>query len=415
MPMTFTQKEIDVLKHIYQNNDFYLKLAKDSYVDINRIDFNSDWERLPIVTKKMLLENKECMITREYISMLYTGTLAKTYTSGSTGDFLEVYWRKEDYNQSLFPLWLYRLKEYGIKPDDRLCYFYTTRTPGRKECWYEYSGNRLGFCKADLSEDRLKRIYEKIYEFSPKWLLLQPSMAMLLCRIKKKFRLKDLKELIYIELTGEVLTESMRKEIKECFSCKIANQYGSNEVNSIAYECKKGHLHIMEKNVYVEILDDNDKPVFGKEGEICVTSLSNRAMPMIRYKIGDRGILYEKRISCHMPGRVLMLTKARSNDWIITKNGEKVSPYALLKVIENINMQTDCAICQFRFLQKTKERILVKLVLDEEISLEEVKVLFYQNLVQKNLREIMYKFELESYMPVSQKTGKIAWFESEVS
>ncbi len=43
---------------------------------------------------------------------------------------------------------------------------------------------------------------------------------------------------------------------------------------------------------YVEILDDNDQPVpAGTEGRIIVTSLLNRAMPLIRYDIGDRGAL----------------------------------------------------------------------------------------------------------------------------
>ena len=412
--MGFTKKQVNHVIHAFKNNDFYIQLAKSEKFDIDKINLQTDWNKVPIITKKMLLENEECIINHEYIALLYEGKLSRTYTSGSAGDFVEVYWRQEDYNHSLFPLWTYRLKEYGIKPDDRLCYFYTTKQPGKEENWYEYTKSRLGFCKSDINEKRLQQIYEKIYDFSPKWLLLQPSMVSLLCMIKRKFQLPDLDNLRYIELTGELLTEDLRKEIENVFSCPVVNQYGSNEVNSIAYECKNKHFHVMEQNVYVEILDESNTPVFDKEGEICVTSFVNKAMPIIRYKIGDRGIIRTSSCSCNMAGRILELTKARSNDWIILEQGIKVSPYTLLKIIENINWQTDNGIYQFRFIQKSTKEIIVKLVLDEDIFSEDVENLFFSNLSQNNLRKINYIFEYYDYIPINENTGKLAWFESEV-
>lgn len=412
--MKFNEKWEAFIRHAYKCNDFYEQVAKKEHLDIDSIDFMNEWEKVPVITKKMLLENEECIINHEYIASLYEGKLVKAYTSGSTGDYIEIYWRPEDYNRSLFPLWLYRLKEHGVKPEDKLCYFYTTRQCGIDEDWYEYSKNRIGFCKANLNENRLREIYEKIYDFSPRWMLLQPSMAALLCIIQKRYKLPEIESLQYIELTGEMLTEDQRNEIKKCFSCHIANQYGSNEVNSIAYECKSGHLHIMDSNVYVEVLDENNRPVFNKEGEICVTSFSNHAMPMIRYKIGDRGVLRKDGISCNHKGAVLELTKARSNDWIVSEQGTRISPYTLLKVVENINQQTEHGILQFRLIQKSVKQVIVKFVLDDGVIPEEVKRLFMDNLAQEELRQLIYTFEYYDYLPINENTGKLAWFESEV-
>lgn len=408
--MKYEDKLAEITCYAYENNDFYRWLAKQ-----NKFDTCSKWENVPIVTKEMILKNEECMVSHSYIPLLYKNQLARTYTSGSTGDFIEVYWSREEYQHSLFPLWVYRLKEYGIHPSDKLCYFYTTR--GQRDCeeWFEQYGNRLGFCKVGLDDERLKIIYKKILEFSPKWFMIQPSIAFLLCYIKRKYDLPDIKGIHYMELTGEMLTESLRREIKDSFDCQVANQYGSNEVNSIAYECKEGHLHVMEQNVFVEVLNEKGTSVFEQEGEICVTSLVNRAMPMIRYKIGDRGILHKRENSCNMPGLILELLNARNNDWIITKTHERISPYLLLKVIENINEITDGGIYQFRFCQKSCERILVKMVLDEEINSKWVEILFYENLSRDRLESMNFEFIYEKSIPINETTGKLAWFESDVS
>lgn len=46
---------------------------------------------------------------------------------------------------------------------------------------------------------------------------------------------------------------------KEHFNCQIANQYGANAFNIIAYECPHGHMNILESNVYVEEVGSNDE------------------------------------------------------------------------------------------------------------------------------------------------------------
>lgn len=114
----------------------------------------------------------------------------------------------------------------------------------------------------------------------------------MLCETKVSIARAELASLKYIEMTGEELTDGLRFRIQECFHCPVADQYGANEVNSIAYECPEGNLHCMEDNVYVEILDDEGNPVpEGEAGNIYVTTCHNHAMPFIRYGIG--AVLWE--------------------------------------------------------------------------------------------------------------------------
>jgi phenylacetate-CoA ligase len=59
----------------------------------------------------------------------------------------------------------------------------------------------------------------------------------------------------------------------------------------------------------VEAIDPDERPVMEKEGELAITPLMNWAMPLIRYRIGDRGRLTSRRCSC---GRVFPLLDALS-------------------------------------------------------------------------------------------------------
>ena len=85
----------------------------------------------------------------------------------------------------------------------------------------------------------------------------------------------------------------MRERIERVFACPVFNRYGSREVGDIACETPLGEgLWIAPWGVHVEVLGEDGAPLpDGEEGELVVTSLCNYAMPLIRYRIGDRGSL----------------------------------------------------------------------------------------------------------------------------
>ena len=77
----------------------------------------------------------------------------------------------------------------------------------------------------DLCEKRVLAIYNHMLEFNPRWMIVQPSMLILLTTMTKKHG-PPLPDLTYIELTGESITESARKSVREFFGCEVASQYG---------------------------------------------------------------------------------------------------------------------------------------------------------------------------------------------
>ena len=131
-------------EYAYENIPFYQKLREQPV---------TDWEQYPVIDKKMIVDKQNMLFAPEYIGDLYANRLQKVLTSGSSGDCLEIYWKRGDSMKSLTSLWMKRKKYYGIVPSDRRCYFFTTKIVGGKEIEVEKTEHGLGFCKADLSSN----------------------------------------------------------------------------------------------------------------------------------------------------------------------------------------------------------------------------------------------------------------------
>lgn len=143
-----------------------------------------------------------------------------------------------------------------------------------------------------------------------------------------------------------------RELIETVFGTKVTNRYGCEEVSLIACECEAHEgLHINADSVYVEVEG-------GQTGPALVTDLTNRAMPLIRYQVGDVCTLSDRRCSC---GRTLPMMEeihGREADYLITPEGVKVSGVSLT---ENFILLTE-GVEQVQLIQHTRERFTVRVV-----------------------------------------------------
>ena len=127
--------------------------------------------------------------------------------------------------------------------------------------------------------------------------------------------------------TAGTLHPLVRQTIERVFQCQVFNRYGSREVGDIACE-RPGlsGLWVAPWGNYVEVVDDAKQRVPpGAAGEILVTSLTNLAMPFVRYAIGDRGVLRAAASAKGAPvGQVLETVLGRTVDMFRTRSGAVV-------------------------------------------------------------------------------------------
>lgn len=419
------EKLLNMIKYSYERVPFYMKKQMSDIVEeMTEENVTEKMKNLPIICKDEIVRDG-VNISLDY-GMENDGSIIMLQTSGSTGKCLNVYWDKTDFNKSLLSLWIYRKKYYGINPGDKMCYFYTIGNTDR----YKTNGNikyeedklRIGFSKANLNDENMDWICMKIKEFNPRWLNLQPSIALLLAKAMTRNNIDKIQNLSYIELTGEMLLESTRQKLKEVFKCEIANQYGCHEANSIAFECPHNKLHCMEDNIYVEIVDNEGKEVQdGKDGSIIITTLNNHAMPFIRYKIGDRGVIDHNHAVCKCGNKspVLKLSSGRVNDYIVLSDGSRINAYIFVRAIETVNIKLDNIILQFRVVQKEYAYFIVYLVLDEDvidagIGERDVENLFLKSIAEERLYDTEFDFEYYDEFLPDEDNGKLRYFVREV-
>ncbi len=160
--------------------------------------------------------------------------------------------------------------------------------------------------------------------------------------------------------TSMMLLDNERAVIEQAFGCKVGNRYGCEEVGLIASECEQHNgLHINAEHTFVELLRPDGRPAApGEEGDIVVTDLVNRGMPLIRYRIEDVGIGSDRACPC---GRQLPLMEkvvGRVADFLIRRDGSLVQGVSL---VEKTLTAVD-GVEQLQIVQESLDTIALNLV-----------------------------------------------------
>ncbi len=123
---------------------------------------------------------------------------------------------------------------------------------------------------------------------------------------------------------AEPWTAVMRQRIESLSGIRAYDIYGLSEIigPGVACECcAQNGLHIFEDHFYPEIIDPETGRVLpdGEEGELVLTTLSKRAMPMIRYRTRDITSLFTEPCQCGRTVRRMRRIGRRSDDMFIIR------------------------------------------------------------------------------------------------
>ncbi len=176
---------------------------------------------------------------------------------------------------------------------------------------------------SNVTNEELSAFADVIIKKKLKYLRGYPSsianFAQFCSNNKKNIQLKS------VITTAEVLRDEYKAEIKKAFNCVIIDTYGCADGGGNANTCEhdKG-FHLSTESSIWEVCDTKGNPTPDKSlGEVTLTSLTNYAMPLIRYQPGDlieNSIDFEK-CSC---GKTLPRIKriyGRSTDILKFGNG----------------------------------------------------------------------------------------------
>lgn len=391
-----------MLKYVSEHNEFYKNRIKE-YGIKDPLDI-TQW---PILTRKELQENRYNMFSDGYKSKYFNQQLRRQSSSGSSGVPVNVYWDYKDWYASNMPLWRKRLQWYGIHPNDKYVLFTLNAfdlTPSKEIVYYVNAPSNVMQVNVSLIRDDggYEALIDIINEFAPEWLYIQPFVLNKLIAAYQRKEVNPPQTIKYIESVGEYLSSDLRRRATLCFGVPIANMYGSEEMNAIAFECPEHHMHILEDNVYVEVRNDNGLFRFG-EGEAIITNLNNMAMPLVRYNQQDRIIVVRLQNPCYYGGSntVVEVVKGRLSDNIST-NGEEINLYMLTELVAEANNQFNDIIREYKFTYSNQKQTLtchIKIDEDDEQWFANVRKMLFYTIHNKFQQGVPFQFEVCKYIP----------------
>lgn len=366
----------EIVAYHIKNNPFYKKI-------IGNIDV-SKWENIPVMKKSDL----QCALEDRLSNHYKKDSVYINKTSGSSGTpfifakdkfchaltWAEIINRFGslgiDFNSSL------QARFYGIPLDFKGYY---------KERIKDFFSHRYRFPVFDLSEKKLERILNSFKRKKFDYINGYTSSIVLFAKFLKE---KDIvlnqicPTLKYCIVTSEMLFDDDKKLMEEVFGIPVINEYGASELDLIAFTNKQNEFVINSETLFLEILDENDASVpFGIPGRIVITALYNKAHPMLRYDIGDIGVLSP---ASTIKKPILEKLIGRTNDIAKLPSGKIVPGLTFYYVTKSI-ISKDGNVKEFVIEQTALDTFIIKYVSTEELSRLEKQA------IEKSLFEYLEK------------------------
>jgi phenylacetate-CoA ligase len=205
-----------------------------------------------------------------------------------------------------------------------------------------YGAEKLGMLVIPIGPGNSKRQIWFMQQFQTTVIHILPSYALRLHNVMEEMGINPKKDIsLRIAFIGaEPHTERIREKIEKLLNIDAYNCYGLSEMcgPGVAFECEyKDGLHLWEDEFYMEIIDPVTGEVLpdGEEGELVLTTLNRKAMPLLRYRTRDLTSIVSGACRCGRTHRRIKRIKGRSDDMLII-NGVNLFPMQIEKVIMGI-------------------------------------------------------------------------------
>jgi phenylacetate-CoA ligase len=236
-----------------------------------------------------------------------------------------------------------------------------------------------------MSDESIAAYIKAINESSVQHIMAYVDALEQLARWSEKNQIA-IRPLKSIMACAGTVTYETRRILRETFQARVHNQYGSRDCAGIACECDRGGHHIYTNQLFVEIVDDEGRPVQeGRPGRILVTLLHNFQFPIIRYDIGDIGVLATGQCRCGRPFPLFERVEGRAAEFLRGTEGGYISPVYirhLIGVVHNSGL-----IRKFQLEQKSHENFVLRYERGTAFPAEKEREIL--NLIRRDLLTVL--------------------------
>lgn len=357
----------DILQHAFRTSPYYQDAWRSVGFDGALNNAAQTLRALPLISKETVRSHRETLRSQAYSE----AQLEIAYTGGTTTTPTRFYRDRDCRIVRIGRQWgilercgyrrgLRRAMVWGVRTDLSL----PTTSWNLRQSLRKFAENQDVLACATITERDLAIFYQKLRQSRPPVMYGYPSALAELATYILENQLAPLRGSTTIT-TAERLTAHQRQLLEQAFGGEVFNLYCSREHGCIGFECSRHHgFHIDAESVFVEITRDGAPLGPGQAGEITITDLINRGMPMIRHVTGDIGQLSAEPCECgsHLP--LLVGLNGRDADVIYTPDGRRIPGVPLLlELFVDIS-----AIRSVQFVQDALESVEVRVVAPNGLS-----------------------------------------------
>jgi phenylacetate-CoA ligase len=341
------------VSYAYEFVPFYRRRYESEDIHPTDIKDIDDYRALPFLTRDDVKENQEALISTEYRGKVFEGT-----TGGSTGQPMKFL------TDRATGLWSYAVEArcrgwYGVSPGDKMAWVYGMLKdfpdwPMHKRL-AAYLKRHRHLNPRTMNEETMRTFADLLVRWRPTMFRGYPSALSMFAGYLNENGIRGISPKL-IETTAEKVTPAQRELLEDVFGAQVADHYSSWEIYDMAYQCPKGGLHVMEDR-YLEMVANGRVVEAGRMGEVAVTSLTQYAMPFIRYMNGDVGIYEEGNCPCGRGMPLLREIVGRNSDLLLKPDGSIVHWSSFFTV-----MRYRPEVTQYQMYQPDREHLEVRLV-----------------------------------------------------
>lgn len=198
----------------------------------------------------------------------------------------------------------------------------------------------------NLTEDHMQGYVDALRRDRPYVLKALPTYLYEIARwvVERGERPLDVK---VVKPMGASVSPRMREVIEAGFAGRYREEYGSAEFGDMACDCDHSDgLHLFMDLYYIEVVRDGRLASDGELGRVLITDLSNLAMPMIRYDIGDTARISHTDHGCGRSSPRLF-PEGRAEDTLVNRQGEWFSSDSVIDFFHH-----QAGVDQFQLLEQ---------------------------------------------------------------
>jgi phenylacetate-CoA ligase len=360
-----TRKLRRLLRTAARHCPFHARRFREAGLNVNDPSLSiDDLRRLPLLTRDDI---------REHLADLTWASCpggAQPYsTGGSSGEPLKFYFDRARQSADWAARWRAR-SWWNVRPGDSEILLWGApvelKAQDRLRIWRDRLLNQQLLSAFEMTAARMDAYIAALQSCCPVCIYGYPSSLALLARYALDDRGLALGQLgsprlQAVFVTGEVLIERDRQALEQAFGAPAVIEYGCRDGGLLACQCRAGLLHVPDENVIVEVLGPDGRPAAPSEsGEVVVTNLDCRALPMIRYRTGDLASPGPGRCHCGLTSTTLLEVTGRKTDQIVCPGPDGLKRMHALSLIYVLR-EAD-GLRQFRITQRSLDSLDVEVV-----------------------------------------------------